>query len=201
MKRLLVSLCVITLFRFKNVRIALFSKIGRNVQIGYGTRINNPSYIYDCKIGRFCAIAGNLIVRSKNHDYSFLNLNEKLQREIFPNSLHSIANKSKGRVEIADNVWIGDSVILLSGVKIGEGAVIGAGSVVTKNIPAYSVSVGVPARVIKYRFSSETIEKLLKLSLWKMSIKTLKKNHFLFSEDLSNISSSTLDELIRNVSS
>ena len=56
---------------------------------------------------------------------------------------------SKGEVVIHDHVWIGDKVTILPGVHIGEGAIIGAGSVVTKDIPAFSVAVGNPAQVLK----------------------------------------------------
>ena len=55
----------------------------------------------------------------------------------------------KGNISIGNNVWIGDKATILSGVFIGDGAVIGANSVVTKNVPAYSIAVGVPAKVIK----------------------------------------------------
>lgn len=55
---------------------------------------------------------------------------------------------SKGPVYIGENVWIGDGVVVLPNVTIGDGAIIGANSVVTKDIPAYSVAVGVPAKVI-----------------------------------------------------
>ena len=54
-------------------------------------------------------------------------------------------------IKIEDDVWIGAGAIILDGVTIGRGSVIGAGAVVTKNIPPYSVAVGVPARVIKKR--------------------------------------------------
>ena len=57
--------------------------------------------------------------------------------------------KSKGAVIIEDNVWIGERVCILSGVKIGYGAIIGANSVVTKDVPPFSVSAGVPAKVIR----------------------------------------------------
>ena len=56
---------------------------------------------------------------------------------------------SKGAIEIADNVWIGDKVTILSGVKIGEGAIVAANSVVNKNVPSYSVVAGCPAKVVK----------------------------------------------------
>lgn len=56
---------------------------------------------------------------------------------------------SKGKVEIGNNVWIGDKVSILSGVKIGDGAVIAANAVVTQDVPAYSVVGGVPAKIIK----------------------------------------------------
>ena len=57
--------------------------------------------------------------------------------------------KSKGKVIIEDNVWIGERVCMLSGVKVGYGAIIVANSVVTKDVPPYSVSAGVPAKVLK----------------------------------------------------
>jgi len=57
---------------------------------------------------------------------------------------------SKGPVVIERNVWLGDGVVVLPNVKIGEGAIVGANSVVTKDVPAYSIVAGVPARVIRY---------------------------------------------------
>ena len=56
---------------------------------------------------------------------------------------------SKGPIIIEDNVWIGEMVCILSGVSIGKGAIIAAGSVVTKDIPAYTIAAGIPAKVIK----------------------------------------------------
>ena len=64
------------------------------------------------------------------------------------------------RVVIGNNVLISLNVIILSGVHIGDGAVIGAGAIVTKDVPPYSVVVGNPAHVIKYRFSEDDIEEL-----------------------------------------
>ncbi|WP_306440414.1 CatB-related O-acetyltransferase [Paenibacillus sp. VTT E-133280] len=67
---------------------------------------------------------------------------------------------TKGQIIIEDDVWIGMDSLILSGVRIGQGAVIAAGSVVTADVPAYSIVGGNPARVIKYRFDENTINTL-----------------------------------------
>lgn len=71
---------------------------------------------------------------------------------------------SKGDIIIEDDVWIGYGSTILSGVHINQGAVVAAGSVVTNDVPAYAIVGGIPARVIKYRFSEEVISFLLSLN-------------------------------------
>ena len=75
---------------------------------------------------------------------------------------------SKGDITI-DDVWIGFRATILSGVHIGQGAVVAAGAVVTKDVPPYAIIGGVPAKIIKYRFSPEVIEQLLKLDYSKLT--------------------------------
>lgn len=65
--------------------------------------------------------------------------------------------------------------MLMNGITIGDGAIIAAGSIVTKNVPPYSIVGGVPAKIIKFRFDSEDIEYLLDLKWWEKDIKWLKK--------------------------
>jgi len=74
--------------------------------------------------------------------------------------------KTKGDIYIGNDVWIGVDAIIMSGVNIGDGAVIGARTVVTNDVPPYSVAVGNPARVVKKRFNDETIGRLLKINWW-----------------------------------
>jgi len=69
---------------------------------------------------------------------------------------------SYGDIVVEDDVWIGYRSTILSGVKLGQGSIVAAGSVVTKDVPAYAIVGGVPAKVIKYRFSDEVISQLLK---------------------------------------
>ena len=83
---------------------------------------------------------------------------------------------SKGNIEIGNDVWVGNRATIMSGVIIGDGAVIGAGAVVAKDVPAYAVAVGNPAQVVKYRFSQETIDYLLKLQWWKWNHKKVMDN-------------------------
>lgn len=74
---------------------------------------------------------------------------------------------------IGNDVWIGTNAIILKGVNVGTGAVIGAGTIVTKDVPPYSVVVGVPGKVIKYRFDSSTIDKLLSSKWWERNLRSL----------------------------
>lgn len=74
--------------------------------------------------------------------------------------------RKTGEIVIGNDVWIGANVTVLSGVTVGDGAVIGAASVVTKDVPPYTIVAGNPARIIRQRFDSITIGKLLELSWW-----------------------------------
>jgi len=70
------------------------------------------------------------------------------------------------KVTIGNDVWIGTRALIMDGVTVGDGAVIGAGAVVTKDVPPYAIVGGVPAKIIKYRFSEKKISQMLELQWW-----------------------------------
>lgn len=83
--------------------------------------------------------------------------------------------KSKGPIIIGNDVWIGVSAYVLSGVTVGDGAIVAAYSVVTKNVPPFALVAGNPAKIKKYRFPKEIREKLLKIKWWDWEVETVKE--------------------------
>ena len=117
-------------------------------------------------IGNFVSIAKNVsFLLGGDHSYNTITT--------YPFKVKKFGYQSesftKGTIYVEDDVWIGRWAIILPGVIIGQGAIIGAGSVVTKDVPPYSIVGGNPAKVIKYRFEESIIEKLVKLDLNKLN--------------------------------
>jgi acetyltransferase-like isoleucine patch superfamily enzyme len=121
------------------------------------------------RIGRYCSIAegvkvhlGGMHAIDRITTYPFDIILNKYEK-------HGGYAQSKGDVVIGHDVWIGSEAMILSGVRIGNGAIIGARSVVTKDVPAYAVVAGNPARHIRYRFDANTISSLESISWWNWS--------------------------------
>lgn len=151
---------------------------------------NNGTKLF---IGSFCSIATDVVfLLGGNHS------TENLSSYPFKNKLINgeAESISKGDIVIEDDVWIGDRSVILSGVRIGKGAVVAAGSVVTKDIEPYSIVGGVPARVIKYRFSKEIINELLTIGYSLLSKDFIKENLDFFYKKISDISKHELDRII-----
>lgn len=123
------------------------------------------------KIGKFCSIARDVtIFLGGEHQTSNITTYPFLYYPFEWEGLEKIKEisirVSKGDINIGNDVWIGANVTILSGVSIGDGAVIGACSVVSKDIPPYSIAVGNPIKIIKQRFSAQEIDILLKTKWW-----------------------------------
>lgn len=86
----------------------------------------------------------------------------------------------EGLVEIGNDVWIGMNVVILPGVKIGDGAVLGAGAVITKDVEPYAIVGGVPAKLIRYRYSKEMIDAFLRIKWWDWPLEQIEENLELF---------------------
>lgn len=126
------------------------------------------------KIGDFCSIADQVcFILGSDHDTSHLSTFPftKVVPDISRNDAIS-----KGNIVIGDDVWIGYGATILSGVQVGQGAVIAAQSVVTKDVPAYAIVAGNPAKVIKYRFPEELLEVAKKVDLCKIDAEVI-RNH------------------------
>lgn len=167
-----------------DVIVAPGSHIDPEVVIGRGTRINEPSYLEPCTIGCYCAIGGRLVVRSANHRMQFLNIEEDLQVRTLGAS--SVLGPREW-VTIGNGVWIGDSVFVAPGVHIGDGAIIGGGSVVTRDVPAYAVAAGNPARFIRWRYPEPVIAELAGFEWWLWDEDRLRRNRDLFELDLTTV--------------
>ena len=90
--------------------------------------------------------------------------------------------KSNGQVVIGNDVWIGANAVILPGVTLGNGSVIAAGAIVTRSVPDYAVVAGVPAKVIRYRFSHEQIEILNRVKWWDWDDEFIRDNIHLIKE-------------------
>ena len=170
-------------------RVGSFTRINSS-SIGRCSYIGSNSSLDNSRIGRYSCIASNVKVLTATHPVDYVSIHPvffstKKQcgmsytgEQLYLEEL-SIEGNS---IIIGNDVWIGQEVILMGGIIIGDGVVIAAGSVVTKNVPAYAIVGGVPAKVIKYRFSENTIQQLEEIKWWNKPEIWISKNANLFSD-------------------
>lgn len=118
-------------------------QIKDNANIGSNCQVGSTSSVV---IGRYCLLASGCYIGGMQHGF------DRSDVPIVQQALNI-----KGGIRIEDDVWLGVNVVVNDGITIGQGSIIGAGSIVTKDIPPYSIAVGAPARVIKERKRSDSV--------------------------------------------
>lgn len=150
-------------------------QVGKWSYCGPDLRIDNPKTI----IGSFCSIGQRVVIGHGEHPLCFISSSPYLY-------LDSLGWKSASTpvhneywipdpIVIGNDVWIGEGAFIKNGVRIGDGAVIGAHSCVTKDIPPYAVAVGVPAKVVRYRFPDSVIKRLLMTKWWDLDDEVIRR--------------------------
>lgn len=147
---------------------------------------NNVLYHYPINhdkliIGKFCSIAcgAKFLFASANHTQTSLSTYPfPIFFEEWGLRVQNIATAwdHKGDILIGNDVWIGYEAVIMAGVTVGDGVIIGARAVVTKDVPPYTIVGGVPAKVIRKRFSDEVISTLLKVKWWDWPEEKIKKH-------------------------
>lgn len=152
-RRLLLLIGVTRGYRFKSVgkcftvsdTTSFFKK--NSIDVGDFVFFGKSLHLYaNIKIGHFVQVASYVAIVGGDHRIDLVGV---------PARFTGRAGLEEKLTIIEDDVWVGHGAIILAGTKIGRGAVVAAGAVVTKDVPRYAIVAGVPARVVKYRFTEE----------------------------------------------
>jgi phosphonate metabolism protein (transferase hexapeptide repeat family) len=161
------------------------STLGRYTEIGAGCHVNESTlgdYSYCVEntqiayatIGKFANIAAHVRIYASRHPTELASLHHFTYRSSW--YFDDIADnpdffewRAEHRISIGHDTWIGHGAVIMPDVTVGNGAIVGSNAVVTRDVPAYAIAVGVPAKVIKLRFDESIIARMEKLAWWDWS--------------------------------
>lgn len=179
-------------------RIDYLSKVSRKARVQRRVQVFNSTigdYSYVCaesnviytEIGKFCSVGKGCILGIENHLLENLSTSPiftEKRNAIGQSWVNSSSRYPFDKLTIGNDVWVGNRVMIRGGLTIGDGAIIGAGAIVTKDVPPYAIVVGIPAKILRYRFSEEVIAQLNQLKWWNWDEEALKSNIDLFQHPL-----------------
>ena len=164
----------------RGVIVGSGSSIARGVELGAGVKIGDCSYlnfgaiIGGGEIGRFCSIGPYAVIGMPEHPISYLSTSPRLYGKSNVFDLPSTWEEFPFPPVIGSDVWIGASAFIRQGVRIGHGAIVGAGSVVIRDVAAYEIVGGVPAKRIRSRFEPYVVNQLLASRWWESPLTQLR---------------------------
>ena len=140
-------------------------------QLGDYSYVERQAEVIYAKIGKFCCIAANARINALEHPLERVSQHKMTYRanEYFLGAKldSEFRARRQGKlVETGNDVWIGHGAIIKPGVKIGHGAVVAAGAIVTRDVPAYAIVAGVPARFLRWRFEPKVSARIIALAWW-----------------------------------
>lgn len=133
-------------FRFEDGVSLGACEIFPGVAFGLHSYMNSGIVRSQVVVGRYCSIGRGVTIGSGAHDHNALSTSPFFRTNSNPPIVRWANEARRIRVLIGNDVWIGDNAYIMSGVNVGDGAIIAAGSVVTRDVPPYSVVAGVPAK-------------------------------------------------------
>lgn len=181
----------------QTAKVHRFAKL-TNTQLGEHSYIGVGSWATCCDIGAYCSIGANVNMGLTLHTMDTISTSPIFQlkrnatgvswtdRDYAPNTLDTPITS------LETDVWVGSNAIIMSGIKLHTGCVVGAGAVVTKDVPPYAIVAGVPAKILRYRFSPEIIERLLEIKWWNLPDEEITRV-----KDLFHIPNPTMKDLDR----
>ncbi|MFZ5753206.1 MAG: DapH/DapD/GlmU-related protein [Bacillota bacterium] len=160
----------------QNVSIGQWTEVGphnvwENVEFGDFSYTSGFNQIQNASIGKFVNIAAGVRIGPVQHPLERPTLHHfTYRRRIYgfadTDDLDFFRWREEQKVIIGHDVWLGHNAIIMPGVKIGNGSVVGSGAVVTRDVAPYAIVAGVPAKVIRERFSPEIVHKMQKIQWW-----------------------------------
>lgn len=147
-----------------------------NTMLGDFSYVSAGSQLDFTQIGKFCCLGAQVLAGCGDHPINFISTHPAFfstGKQCGITFAEKNYFEERKNIIIGHDVWIGARAFIRDGVRIGNGAVVAAGAVVVKDVPDYAIVGGVPAKIIRFRFSPEIIEQLLRIQWWDWSVHKL----------------------------